>query len=71
MLAEFILQFNNFIAVAFDNLVAFEKAFAHIAIKLLHVIWFVFLSAYVVLKLSIFEVAAVLAIDAEARLLSC
>ena len=44
MLAEFILQFSNFISVAFDNLMAFEKTFAHIAIKLLHAKGFVFLS---------------------------
>jgi hypothetical protein len=44
MLAEFILQFSNLIAVVFDNLMAFEKTFAHIAIKLLHAIGFVFLS---------------------------
>jgi len=44
MLAEFILQFSNFISVAFDNLMAFEKTFAHIAIKLLQAKGFVFLS---------------------------
>ena len=69
MLSEFILKFNNFIAVIFYYFVALEKAVAHIAKKLPHAVLFVFLSKLVVLEISICVVAKVFAINAEASLL--